>query len=219
MWSGSTRWAPSDASSDAPVSGPIWTDRRGATVVTMLEMQGFGSWRHLAGRFFGALSPVGPTRTDEAWALGWLLDGEQSLWRRMSGPDRRHAVGVARDTIRLLGPDVPRREVIAAALLHDVGKVESALGTLSRVAVTFAALAVGRDRLGRWAGAAAETARPSRRNRVGLYLRHDRLGAQLLEGAHSHELTISWTAEHHLPAQMWTLDTTVGAALKAADGD
>jgi len=148
-----------------------------------------------------------------------LLDGEQALWRRMSGPDRRHAVGVARDTIRLLAPDVPRREVIAAALLHDVGKVESALGTLSRVGVTLTALAVGRGRLEHWAGTAAETGRPSRRNRVGLYLRHDRLGAQLLEGADSHGLTVSWAGEHHLPVEMWTVDATVGAALKAADGD
>ena len=98
-----------------------------------MASNGFGSWHHLAGRFFGALSPAGPPADDEAWALSSLLEGEQALWARMSGPDRRHAVGVARDTVQLLQPASPPRDVVAAALLHDVGKVESGLGTFARV--------------------------------------------------------------------------------------
>ena len=200
----------------------------------MVSSQGFGSWRHLAGRFLGALSPAGPPPEDEEWALGTLLDGEKLLWRRMSGPDQRHAVGVARDTVRLLGPDEPPPEVVAAALLHDVGKVESSLGTFARVGVTLAALAVGRARLLRWTGsggtgsagtgsAGTGSARPpgrsSPRQRVGMYLTHDHLGAQLLEQAGSRALTISWAKEHHLEPARWTVDGRVGAVLKAADGD
>ncbi len=215
----------------------------------MASSQGFGSWRHLAGRFFGALSPAGPPPEDEEWALGSLLDGERLLWRRMSGPDQRHAVGVARDTVRLLGPDKPPPEVVAAALLHDVGKVESSLGTFARVGVTLAALTVGRGRLLRWAspggtgsggagsggagsggagsggagsggaGSALPPRQSSYRERVGMYLAHDRLGAQLLEQAGSRALTISWAEEHHLEPARWTVDARVGAALKAADGD
>ncbi|MGH9107381.1 MAG: hypothetical protein ACRDZX_16455, partial [Acidimicrobiales bacterium] len=116
----------------------------------------FGSWRHLAGRFFGALSPAGPPAPDETWALGSLLEDEQALWRRMPGPDRRHAVGVARDAARLLAPAHVPREVVAAALLHDVGKLEASLGTFSRVAVTLAAMGLGRRRLLAWAAAAPE---------------------------------------------------------------
>lgn len=179
----------------------------------------FGSWRHLSARFFIALWPGGPSAADESWARAQLLDGEQALWQRMSGPDRRHAVGVARDTVRLLGPDRAGRDVIAAALLHDVGKVESSLGTLARVAVTLAALVVGRSRLLRWAGEPLGDDRPSRRARVGLYLAHDRLGAGLLEAAGSRGLTVSWAAEHHLAPERWTVDRAIGAALKAADGD
>jgi hypothetical protein len=186
----------------------------------MASSHGFGSWRHLAGRFFGALSPAGPSPEDEAWALGSLLDGEQRLWRRMSGPDQRHAVSVARDTVRLLGPEEPPPEVVAAALLHDVGKVESSLGTFARVGVTLAALAAGRARLLRWAGSSpSPPGRPSRRARVGMYLTHDNLGAQLLEQAGSRALTISWAKEHHLQPARWTVDARVGTALKAADGD
>jgi hypothetical protein len=178
---------------------------------------GFGSWHHLAKRFFGALSPVGPAPADEEWAQSHLLNGERTVWRRMSGPDRRHAVGVARDAIRLLQPAPAPREVVAAALLHDSGKVESSLGTFMRAGVTFIAVVVGRTRLLRWAGDL--NGRRSWRARIGLYLTHDRVGADLLDRAGSHPLTVSWTSEHHMAPELWTVDATVGAALKAADGD
>ncbi|HTW08088.1 MAG TPA: hypothetical protein VME46_11280 [Acidimicrobiales bacterium] len=185
----------------------------------MSKMSAFGSWHHLAGRFFGALSPAGPPIEDETWALGALLEGEQALWRRMSGPDRRHAVGVARETVRLLGGGQPPREVVAAALMHDVGKVEARLGTFSRVGVTLAAMAAGRTRLVAWAGAAGSGRRPSLRHRVGLYLAHDRVGAELLQVAGSKALTAAWAREHHLEPGRWTIDREVGSALKTADGD
>ena len=183
------------------------------------KSDGFGSWRHLSERFFVALLPIGPAPADESWALDHLLVGEQQLWRRMSGPDRRHAVGVARDSIRLLGPDRSQREIVAAALLHDVGKVESSFGTFARVWITFAAIFFGRSRVLHWAGGASHEGRPSLRARVGLYLTHDRLGAHLLEVAGSEELTVSWAAEHHLAPELWTVDAGIGAALKEADGD
>jgi hypothetical protein len=173
----------------------------------------------LAGRFFSALVPFGPTPSDESWARDQLSDGEQALWHRMSGPDRRHAIGVARHTIGLLDPDQARPEVIAAALLHDVGKVEASFGTLARVWITLAALAVGRTRVLRWAGEPSEGDRPSARARVGLYLTHDRLGAQLLEDAGSRTFTVSWAAEHHLPPEQWTIDAALCGVLKDADGD
>lgn len=159
------------------------------------------------------------------------------LWRRMSGPDRRHAVSVARETARLLSPGPVPREVVAAALLHDVGKVESRLGTFARVGVTLVAMVAGRDRLLRWSGAPsagqgpqepsgqAPAGRPptppspSWRARTGMYLTHDRLGADLLLQAGSAQLTWSWAREHHMPPARWTVDSRVGDALKAADGD
>jgi hypothetical protein len=144
-------------------------------------------------------------------------DGEQALWRRMSGPDRRHAVGVAHDTVTLLDGHGAPPDVVVAALFHDVGKVESAFGTFARVAVTVIALVVGRSRLERWGTASVSTR--SVRARVGLYLTHDRLGSQLLERAGSNPLAVSWAGEHHRPSEQWTVDATVGAALKEADGD
>ena len=186
----------------------------------MAGSEGFGSFGHLAQRFFGALSPAGPAPADEAWALSQLVPGEQQLWRRMSGPDRRHAVAVARQTVRLLQPQAVGREVVAAALLHDVGKIEASLGTFSRVGVTLAAMGAGRERLLAWSERAKPRAgKPSARARTGCYLAHDRLGAALLERAGSDPLTISWAREHHLPPARWTVGDALGSALKQADGD
>ena len=156
-----------------------------------------GHLLHLARRFFGALDPRGPAAADEAWVAGVLGDGEQVLWQRMSGPDRRHAVGVARA--------VPA-ELAAAALLHDVGKVESGLGTLARVPATLVGL-LARERV-----AAGE-------GRVARYLRHDAIGAELLAAAGSEALTVAWAREHHLPRERWTVPPAAGDALKAADDD
>lgn len=179
----------------------------------------FGSWRHLAARFFGALSPAGPSAGDEAWALASLLPGEQQLWGKMSGPDRRHAIGVARGAIRLLGEEPASRAVVAAALLHDVGKIEASLGTFARVGVTLAAIAAGRERLLRWSQSAPPSQSTRLRARVGRYLTHDRLGQRLLQRAGSDPLTVSWAGEHHLAPQRWSVEARLAGALKAADGD
>jgi HD domain len=187
--------------------------------------QGFGSIVHLAGRFFGSLLPGGPPARDELWVREQLAPGELELWVRMSGPDRRHAVGVARDSIELIrqaGHGEAPRPVVAAALLHDVGKVESGLGTWARAGVTVVAMAAGRDRVAGWAD--REPA-PSR-NRMqdlpgaaGRYVTHDRLGADLLTAAGSDPLTVAWAGEHHRPESMWTVPREYADALKAADGD
>lgn len=178
----------------------------------------FGSAGHLAIRFFTALWPGGPPAHDEAWALGNLLPGERELWHRMSGPDRRHAVGVARQAIKTLeggGASVPR-EVVAAALLHDVGKVETGLGTFARVGVTLAAIVAGRERL---ASGGENAGGNGLRRRTAIYLTHDKVGARLLRQAGSDPLTATWAEQHHMPPSRWTLDAKVAHALKDADGD
>lgn len=123
----------------------------------------------------------------------------------MSGPDRRHAAGVARRVVDELGARASR-PVVAAALLHDVGKVESGLGTLARVPATLVGLVAGRRG-------------PSGSARIATYLRHDSVGAELLEGAGADPLTVAWAREHHLPPARWTVPAQVGAVLKAADDD
>jgi hypothetical protein len=167
---------------------------------------------HLVRRFFGSLRPTGPSPTDEAWALDRLTPGEAGLWRRMSSPDRRHAVAVAHRVEAALGP-AATTPALAAALLHDVGKIESGLGPFRRVAATVAGMVGGHAAAERW------RTRQGAVGRVGRYLCHDEIGAELLVATGSDALTVAWAREHHLPAERWTVDAEVGAALKAADDD
>jgi len=169
---------------------------------------------HLARRFFGSLRPGGPSSADREWAEAQLLPGELELWQRMSGPDRRHSVGVARRVDRALG-DRASRPVLAAALLHDVGKLDAHLRTYGRVVATLAGGVVGHDEsvIQRWTMTTGFT------RRVGLYLMHAELGADLLGMAGSDPLTVAWAREHHLPADEWTVEPDLAQALHDADDD
>jgi hypothetical protein len=130
----------------------------------------------------------------------------------MSKADRRHAVGVARDVERQLGAEATK-PVLAAALLHDVGKVSAGLGTYGRVVATVAGVAAGRSMAEAWTEGKGFT------RKVGLYLRHPELGADMLALAGSDPLTVTWAREHHLPEEDWTLPSKVAHALKSADDD
>jgi len=167
---------------------------------------------HLTRRFVGSLWPFGPGAADTAWVASTLTGEELRLWRRMSRADRRHAVAVARRVERALGQGA-EPAVLAAALLHDVGKVASGLGTIGRVLATMVGLGGGRAMAAEWSKARGIT------RRVGLYLRHDEVGAEMLALAGSHPLTVTWAREHHLRREDWAVPVAVGAALKAADDD
>ena len=157
---------------------------------------------HLARRFLGSLSPRPLAPEDDAWVRRCLLPGEQALWDQMPAPDRKHAAGVAREVDHAL--DGADRAVLAAALLHDVGKVDSGFGTFARVGATLFGLLAGRERA---------------RGRLGRYFRHDAIGAELLQRAGSDPVTVTWAREHHLPPERWSLPAEVAAALAAADDD
>lgn len=169
---------------------------------------------HLAKRFFGMLVPVGPSRAHEAWAVEQLLPGEVVLWQRMSRVDRRHAAGVARRVQAELGDDATR-PVLAAALLHDVGKVDANLGVYGRVIATLSAKAIKHDPdiIKAWTRTRGFT------RKVGLYTLHPKLGGDMLGLAGSDPLTEAWAREHHLPAEEWTVPERIGSALKASDDD
>jgi hypothetical protein len=161
---------------------------------------------HLVRRFLGSLRPGGPGEAAEGWVAGVLGPGELALWRTMSGPDRRHAYGVARDVEARLGA-AATSPVLAAALLHDVGKVDSGLRTLGRVVATVVGMVAGRNRTRGWSG------------RIGRYLRHPEIGAERLVAAGSDGLTVAWAREHHLPPERWTVAQDLAEVLKACDDD
>jgi len=127
---------------------------------------------HLVRRFAGSLSSRVP---DDALAVEQLSPPELALWRRLGPADRRHSLHVAH---RLLAahPQAARHEV-AAALLHDIGKLDAGLGTLRRVAATL--VAVG--------------------DRGRRYRDHERLGAAMLRAAGSDERTVAIVAGEPSP--------------------
>ena len=139
-------------------------------------------------------------------------DRARDLAARCRAQDRRHAAGVARRVERALG-DEATRPVLAAALLHDCGKSVSDLGTYGRVIATLSAKVAGHDMAMAWSETSGFT------RRVGLYLEHPRLGADLLGLAGSAPLTVAWAAEHHLPPEDWTVPAEIGQVLKDADDD
>ena len=123
---------------------------------------------HLTRRFAGSLSRREPEPHREAWARAQLLPGELALWQRMSAQDRRHSIAVARRFRGIV--ETTTRDEMAAALLHDVGKVDSGLGTFGRVVATV----VG-----------------PRTERFRRYHDHERIGLDLLVAAGSTEPTLA----------------------------
>jgi hypothetical protein len=124
--------------------------------------------RHLGRRFFTSLSSRPPAPDDLAWAERWLLATEVELWRRMPNADHRHAIEVAR-RFGARRPDATRAEV-AGALLHDVGKIEAALGPFGRVAATIVGPRTARFRT---------------------YHDHEAIGARLVAAAGSDPATVA----------------------------
>jgi hypothetical protein len=166
---------------------------------------------HLVARFFGSLAPIGPRASDTDWVRAVLSPAEFELWSEMSRPDRRHSAAVARRVNSALG-DAVQPDVIAAALLHDIGKLDARLGTFGRVVATVCGL-VSRDMAEQWASTRGFT------RRVGLYLCHDRLGSERLAYIGSAPIVVAWARDHHQSPSSWTIDRTLADVLKAADGD
>lgn len=168
-------------------------------------------------RFGRSLWPSGLGVAGEAWARQWLRPDEIALWNRMTGPDRRHGVAVARRVAVALGnadgAGVERR-ALAAALLHDAGKSESQLGVLGRSAATLLALGLGRRRIANWSDSRSGWLREA-----GRYAAHDTIGAELLASAGSDPVVIAWAREHHFSPEGWTVEEPLASVLKAADDD
>lgn len=166
---------------------------------------------HLARRFLGSIRPGAPSATDLDWADGFLAEGERRLLRRMSNPDQRHAVEVARAVVAEL-PDAGA-PVMAAALLHDVGKVDSRLRTPARVAATLFWAAAPDELADRWLSSSGV------RRRLASYRRHPEIGEQLLLAAGAAPEIAHWAGDHHKPVEKWRIDPVIGDVLKRCDDD
>lgn len=153
---------------------------------------------HLIARFFdvATASALSPAEQDEVAA--WL-DGRteaRAFWEQ-PGADQRHGLAAARYVSRA-APD--RRDLIRAALLHDVGKRHARLGLIGRSL----------------AGAARMLGVPAR-GRFRVYLDHGPIGADELGRAGAEPVVVTFTRHHHdeeRPPQLADRDWRV---LHAAD--
>ena len=181
-----------------------------------------GESAHLVRRFFAALRPGGPSEVDRAWVEAVLSRSEYELWARQYPPDRRHSASIACQVERELAGEAlvesaplseDTRWVLAAALLHDIGKTESGLGTWGRVFATIVSKVFGAQHVSGWID------RDGCRARVGRYVNHPEIGAELLRGARSDPRTVAWAAQHHKPEDFWTLPAEIAKVLHEFDND
>lgn len=138
-----------------------------------------------------------------------MTPAEVVLFDAMDDRDRCHSIRVAR-TVVLGSTDRP---VVAAALLHDVGKGRAQLGLIGRVVATMVGV------LGRRWWIRRFVAQDGCRGRVATYLEYPALGRVMLIDAGSDPLVCAWAAEHHEPPERWSVPIAVGRLLADADAD
>ena len=122
---------------------------------------------HLVKRFVGSVTSAPLSVSERAEIAAVLMPAENKLFGKLSIQDQRHAVQVLRrfDFIVSAAPIAARR----AALLHDIGKIDSGLGTVMRV---IASIIGPRTELFR------------------RYHEHERIGIEMLSTAGSDPLTV-----------------------------
>ena len=173
-------------------------------------------WGHLAGRFIRALRPGPLPAAERAWVGDVLTPEEFGLWERLPGHDHHHTVEVARRVEASLagGPFAGDGRWPAAALLHDIGKLQSRLRVGGRVLATL---------VGRWGGRRVDawTDAAGWRRRVSDYLRHDVIGAEMLRVAGGRPEPAHWAESHHGRTDLdrSLIPVEVAGVLAAADPD
>jgi len=172
--------------------------------------------RHLASRFLGSVRARPLSAADAAWVRSVLTAEDLEVWERLGPADRTESVAVGLEAQRLIAAFHPGASAwIAAALLHDVGKVETGLGSVRRSLATVVAGVVGHERARAWHTGVGW------RGRVGRYVAHDDLGGALLTAAGAQPEAAYWAEVHHRP-ERWdavTIPDEICRALAQADGE
>ncbi len=147
----------------------------------------------LAGRAILAMARLRGDPADRTWVRSVLTPAELDLWTRQSAYDQSHAVRVARRAQRRLALTVYADDGLwlGAALMRDVGKLESDLSLRERAIATLASKAVGLATARRWACSTTGLKR-----RIGVYLIHGEVGARMIRAAGGREEIAAWTEVH-----------------------
>lgn len=163
---------------------------------------------HRVRQFFAAVTAGELTQSDRALIGSYLTPAQQALFRRMSENDQRHALTVAR---ALLDKGWSDRDLIQAALLHDVGKANGGLHVAYRVVIVLLQAL--------WPAALEWLASIDRGWRRPFYIHqhHPQIGAKLATQAGVSSRGVELILRHQSPADGHAEDRTL-TALKAADG-
>ena len=143
-------------------------------------MQGrqIGSWWHLARRFIEVGTARRLTDPERRILTTWLDSAEEaSLFYRQAVADQRHTYRAAH-RLQHLAPD--RRDLIRAALFHDVGKWHAGLGIVGRSV----------------AGTLTKLGLPLR-GRFAIYVAHGERGAEELQAIGCEEVVVEFARHHH----------------------
>ncbi len=141
-----------------------------------------------AGQFFRALTARPLTASEREEVAAVLTPAQQALFRRMRRPDQRHSLLVQRTVVEMGYSD---RELLAAALLHDVGKSCFRLRLWEQPAVVL--IRMWRPAVVQQWGAGEP--RGWRRPFV-VYEQHPEWGAEMATAAGCSALTV-WLVRHH----------------------
>jgi hypothetical protein len=126
----------------------------------------------------------------------WLPPSALPLFATMSPADQRHSLRVCRG---LLARGCTESDLLAAALLHDVGKAEGRVPFWTRPTIVLGKLfGVGfMSRLAAYPDPAGRL--PSWRKSLGYAWWHAEIGAQLAERAGLSERAVLYIRTHHQP--------------------
>jgi hypothetical protein len=167
-------------------------------------------------RFFGSLVPRRVDAFDAAWVASLLTPPEQGVWAKLGRADQHEGLAVAQRADLELDPAIDHHEeYLAAALLHDVGKLDADFGPYRRAVATVAGAMAGRSTIDAW------KERRGFVRRCALYLDHAELGAVRVSVAGGRERVAQWAAAHH-DASAWPtpdIPLDVCRILAEADGE
>jgi putative nucleotidyltransferase with HDIG domain len=140
-------------------------------------------------QFLQALTARPLTTAEQEEVAAILSSAQQTLFSQMSTTDQRHSLNVAR-TLIATGATV--RDLLVAALLHDVGKSRHQLYLWERVMVVVIR-AFGPSAAARWGH------HPSNgwRRPFVIYQQHPHWGAEMALAAGCSPLTVDLIREHH----------------------
>jgi len=171
--------------------------------------------RYRLGQFFTHLRPRPLTPAEKAEVEGVLGAGLAQLFRRQTLGEQEHSLRVMRSVAHASGPYAARRELLQAALLHDVGKSAAPLSLAERGWVVLARR-VAPGAAVRWGqGQPRGWRRPFVTAR-----QHPEWGAELCAAAGAPPLTVDLIRRHQTPlAHPAGPEDEMLAALQAADDD